>query len=115
MSHLSFKFCCTLVFVVDTSPCESDLLKVLDIVPEWYSLAVALGVPVERVKQFQRIKTGGLEALCYWRCGQSGQKYPNSWKFLLDQIEESQGHNVAQSVRSTFFLGSHSEYICLCL
>ena len=84
-----------LIFPADLSPSESDLLKVLNIVPEWYDLAVALGVPVERVKKFQQIKTGGLEALCYWRCGESGQNYPISWRFLLAKIEECQGHNVA--------------------
>ena len=84
-----------LIFPADLSPSESDLSKVLDIIPEWYNLAVALGVPVERVRQFQQIKTGGLEALCYWRCGESGQNYPTSWRFLLAKIEEHQGHNVA--------------------
>ena len=79
------------------------MLKVLDIVPEWYDLAVALGVPVERVEQFQRIKTGGLEALCYWSYGESGQNYPTSWRFLLAKIEEHQGHNVAADVKKVFF------------
>ena len=77
-------------------------MKVLNIVPEWYDLAVALGVPVERVKLFQQIKTGGIEALCYWRCGESGQNYPTSWRFLLAKIEEHQGHNVVQDVKKGF-------------
>ena len=63
-------------------------------------------MPVERVKQFQRIKTGGLEALCYWRYGESGQSYPTSWRFLLAKIEECQGHNVARDVKKVFFQGS---------
>ena len=92
-----------LIFPADLSPSESELLKVLDIVPEWYDLAVALGVPIERVKQFQRIKTGGFEALCYWRYGESGQNYPTSWRFLLAKIEEHQGHNVARDVKKVFF------------
>ena len=92
-----------LIFPAELSPSESDLLKVLDMVPEWYNLAVALGVPIERVKQFQRIKTGGLEALCYWRYGGIGQSYPTSWRFLLAKIEEKQGYNVAQDVKKVFF------------
>ena len=92
-----------LIFPADSSPSESDLLKVLAIVPEWYDLAVALGVPVERVKHFQQIKTGGLEALCYWRYGEPGQNYPSSWRFLLNKIEECQGHNVVRDVKKVFF------------
>ena len=90
-----------LIFAVDGSPFASDLLKVLNIVPEWYNLAVALGVPVERVKHFQRIKTGGLEALCYWRYGESGQTYPTSWRFLLDKIEECHGQDVLRDVKKS--------------
>ena len=91
------------MFPADSSPSESDLLKVLDVVPEWYNLAVALGVPVQRVEQFQQIKTGGLKALCYWRCGESGQNYPTTWRFLFAKIEECQGHNVARDVKKVFF------------
>ena len=94
------------MFPADSSPSKSDLLKVLDIVPEWYHLAVALGVPVERVKQFQQIKTGGIEALCYWRCSEPRQNYPTSWRFLLNKIEECQGHNVVQNIKKVFFSDS---------
>ena len=92
-----------LIFTVDGSPSESDLLNVLDIVPEWYYLAIALGVPFEQVKHLQQIQTGGIEALCYWRYGESGQNYPTTWRFLLDKIEERRGLNVAQRVKETFF------------
>ena len=101
-----------LIFAVDGSPSESDLLKVLNMVPEWYHLAVALGVPVESANHFQRIKTGGIEALCYWRYGESGQNYPTSWRFLLDKIEECYEQDVVRDVKKTFGR-SHGEYMCM--
>ena len=103
--HSNLLYICMSIFnllYVGGCPSESDLSKVLDIIPEWYDLAVALGVPVERVEHFQRIKTGGIEALCYWRCGESEQNHPTSWRFLLDKIEECHGQDVVRDMKKVF-------------
>ena len=65
---------------------------------------MALGVPVEQAKAYivKTSDTGGLDALCYWRNGRSGEEYPSTWKFLLDKIKETHGSNVAEKVKNIF-------------
>ena len=87
----------------DSSPTDAELLKVLDRIPWWFDLAVGLGVSQDRVKYFRYSPTGGLDALCYWRDGHSGEQFPTSWKFLLDTIAERQGTTVADKIRKVFF------------
>ena len=64
---------------------------------------MGLGVSQDRVKYFRYSPTGGLDALCYWRDGHSGEQFPTSWKFLLDTIAERQGTTVADKIRKVFF------------
>jgi hypothetical protein len=64
---------------------------------------VGLGVSLDHVKYFRYSPTGGLDALCYWRDGHSGEQFPTSWKFLLDTIAEHQGTTVADKIRKAFF------------
>ena len=40
---------------------------------------------------------GGLLALQYWRDGRSGQSFPSTWKFLLEQVGVISGRNIAEA------------------
>ena len=41
---------------------------------------------------------GGLLALQYWRDGRSGQSFPSTWRFLLKNVEDTFGKNVAEDL-----------------
>ena len=89
--------------MIDKAPSDPELLKVLDKVSCWYKLAVALGVPINKANACKSSDTGGLDALCYWRDGRSGEEYPSTWKFLLDKIAERQGSTIAEEVNKYIF------------
>ena len=88
---------------IDEVPSDPELLKVLDKVSCWYFLAVALGVPIDKANSYKSSDNGGLDALCYWRNGLSGEGYPSTWKFLLEKIAEKQGRTVAEEVNKYLF------------
>ena len=71
----------------------------LDIIPDWFQLAVALGVPIAHAEAYRDNNPshiGGLRALCYWRDGKCDlAKFPSTWKFLLETADATCGSHVA--------------------
>ena len=44
-------------------------------------------------------KTGGVEALAYWRNGRSGSDPPISWEYLLENVSSEAGKRVADDLK----------------
>ena len=61
-------------------------------------MAIGLGVPVNHVQAYRTDPLGGLLALQYWRDGRSGQSFPSTWRFLLKNVEDTFGKNVAEDL-----------------
>ena len=61
-------------------------------------MAIGLGVPVSHVQAYESKPLGGLLALQYWRDGRSGQSFPSTWRFLLKNVEDTFGKNVAEDL-----------------
>ena len=61
-------------------------------------LAISLGVPIQHVQAYRTDPLGGLLALQYWRDGLSGQSFPSTWRFLLKNVEDTFGKNVAEDL-----------------
>ena len=81
-------------------PSDVGLQGVLEVVPVWDNLAIALGVPLAHINAFRIEPTlSGLKALCYWRDGRSGSHYPTIWRFLLEKIKECEGYNVSDILK----------------
>ena len=89
-----------LVFIVlDLSPSDIGLSMTLEAIPLWHNLAVNLGVPIDQVRAFQSDPLmGPLLALKYWRDGMCGEKFPATWRFLLQEIENTFGGKVAKDL-----------------
>ena len=99
-------------------PTDAELGKVLDIIPLWFRLAVALGVPTIQAEAYQENRdshTAGLHALRYWRDGRCNEaKFPSTWKFLLETVNTKYGSQVAKQLEDivspvqTQLVGLHS-------
>ena len=80
----------SLVFV-DKTPSECAFSYILEKVPNWPDLVIALGVPIDKIKfLLKNSSIGGYEALKLW---QSKHKtitkgYPPTWEFLLKAIND---------------------------
>ena len=86
------------VVCIDKTPSDAGLQGVLDKFPDWYSLAIRLGVPIAQVQAWESKPLGGLLALGYWRDGKSGDLFPPTWGFLFKTLKESKGPNVADAL-----------------
>ena len=76
----------------------------LDIIPDWFQLAVDLGVPIAQAKAFREdnpSRIGGLYALRYWRDGKCDKaKFPSTWRFLLKTVDTTCGSQVAKKLEA---------------
>ena len=70
----------------------------MELIPLWQGLAVNLGVPAGHVQANKSESLGGLLSLQYWRDGRSGQSFPSNWKFLLENVEDTFGENIAKDL-----------------
>ena len=77
-------------------PTNYEINNLLDIIPQWDDLPLALGVPRDQVKAFREefsYRMAGLEALYYWRNGKCDvAKYPTMRRFLLETVNKTKGH-----------------------
>jgi hypothetical protein len=81
----------------DLSPSDIGLSRTLEATAEWHNLAVNLGVPIGQVRAFKSDPLmGALLALKYWRDGMCGERFPSTWRFLLQEIETTFGGKVAK-------------------
>ena len=78
-----------MIVYTDLTPSDVGLQGILSIAPLWYELAVSLGVPFMTIKANSSTPLGGMMCLSKWRNGQSGEGFPNTWRFLLKIIKES--------------------------
>ena len=88
---------------------------ILTVQPVWQFLAIELGVPVDRVQAYRTNPFGGLLALQYWRDGRSGQSFPSTWRFLLKNVEDTFGKDVAKDLEEKAFkepTWSIRKYLC---
>ena len=95
---------CTCSLFIQSFPdkCPSDVgvLGILKHIPQWYDLAVKLGVPIAQVEAYKsNPTTGGNQALSYWRNGLCGQQFPTTWGFLLETVDNLHGPRVAEKLR----------------
>ena len=89
------------------SPTDDELNKVLDVIPLWNDLTLALGVPRNQAKAFIReessYKMAGFDSLCFWRNGKCGvAEYPPTRRFLLDTVNKTEGPYYAIKVKNIF-------------
>ena len=68
-------------------------------VSRWESLAISLGLPIDKVQQYESKPHGELKALQYWRNGNSSSIFPPTWGFLLEQVEATSGKAMARAIR----------------
>ena len=83
------------------SPSDIGLQGILDEYPCWYKYAISLGLSIDRIKYYMKqhqLNVRGLLALKYWRDGGCGSRYPTTWKFLLDVINNCMGSKVAEDL-----------------
>ena len=94
----------TKVFLCLESPTDPELSKLLDIIPVWFRLVVALGVPRARAEAYRQENLdshmAGLHALCYWRDGRCEAEFPPTWKFLLKTVDTTCGSQVAKQLEA---------------
>ena len=84
----------------DKCPSDVGVLGILKHIPQWYELAVSLGVPIAQVKADRTdLEMGGAMALLHWRNGRCGGGFPNTWGFLLETVEKLHGPLVAKQLR----------------
>ena len=84
----------------DKCPSDVGVLGILKHIPQWYELAVSLGVPIAQVKADRTdSEMGGVTALLRWRDGGCKGGYPSTWGFLLDTVKELHGDGVAKQLR----------------
>ena len=103
------KFCHGLYVIIifvstlsDLIPSDEGLCGLLNILPLWEEYAISLGLTLDHVTYFhQEIPQQnhrGMLALNHWRNGHCGPSYPNTWRFLLKVINDTQGYNVADDL-----------------
>ena len=57
-------------------------------------------MPVDQVNDLREDPImGGDQALAYWRDGRCGERFPTTWRFLLENVEELRGPQVAKKLR----------------
>ena len=84
----------------DKCPSDGGIFGILKHIPKWYMLAVSLGVPIEQVDAHRSdSEMGGAMALLHWRNGRCEGDYPNTWGFLLENVEKLHGPLVAKKLR----------------
>ena len=66
-------------------PSDNGLQCVADMVGVWDKLAIALGVPMVKIKEYRHQSLSSITSLLYWRNGSTGN--PVTWKFLLDKVQ----------------------------
>ena len=80
-----------LLFFVDKTPSECAFSYILDKVPDWPNLVIALGVPIAKVNFLLRNSSiGGHEALRLWQSKHKtiARGCPPTWEFLLKVIND---------------------------
>ena len=69
-------------------------------IPEWWDLAVELGVPIPKIRSYRiDAALGSKQALEYWRNGRCGGDFPTTWRFLLKTVDDCFGCHVAQQLK----------------
>jgi hypothetical protein len=71
--------------VLMRKPSDNGLQCVADMVGVWDKLAIALGVPMVKIKEYRHQSLSSITSLLYWRNGSTGN--PVTWKFLLDKVQ----------------------------
>jgi hypothetical protein len=64
---------------------------------KYEEVAVLLGIPRTHASM-QSGSLKGLDTLTYWRDGNCGSDFPNTWKFLLKKVEEVCGSGVTKDI-----------------
>ena len=97
--HLLTYYLHALLFT-DKTPSDVGIKRILLHIPQWWDLAGMLGVPIDQVKAFHsETVLGGDQALAYWRDGRCGERFPTTWRFLLGNVKELRGPQVAKQLR----------------
>ena len=92
--------CLHALLFTDKTPSDVGIKRILLHIPQWWDLAGMLGVLIDQVKAFHLEPVlGGDQALAYWRDGRCGERFPTTWRFLLGNVKELCGPQVAKKLR----------------
>ena len=90
----------TSLSIADKCPSDAGISGITSYIPEWWNLAVSLGVPIKMVNFYRTDLAIGSElALEYWRNGRCEERFPTTWRFLLKTVKDRYGCRVAQQLK----------------
>ena len=90
----------TVSSIADKCPSDVGISEIRGYIPEWWDLAVKLGVPIPKVRSYRKdAALGSKQALEYWKNGRCGGEFPTTWRFFLKAVEDRYGRYFAQQLK----------------
>jgi hypothetical protein len=85
---------------LDCTPSDAGLqVIVVELCEHWRELALSLGIPNNDIEACERTQAGGVKGLTYWANGKCSKEVKTTWQYLLDNVSENQGPNVAKRLK----------------